>query len=99
MVLESTLACYDGDCSRCATYSVVCHGGVTNNWWTWSTFLASNKLHNLNMNENDRQLLLKILKMKLSVAAVEQMKLYTDTQKCEAVYRVFSDLVFPCLKM
>ena len=89
-VLESTLACYDGDCSRCATYSVVCQGGVTNNWWTRSMFLASNKLHNLNMNENDRQLLLEILKMKLSVAAVEQMKLYTDTQKCEAVNRALS---------
>ena len=23
-VLESTLACYDGDCSRCAMYSIVC---------------------------------------------------------------------------
>ena len=53
-------------------------------------FLASNKLHNLNMNENDKHLLLEILKMKLSVAAVEQMKLYTDTQKCETVNRAFS---------
>ena len=53
-------------------------------------FLASNKLHNLNMNENDKHLLLEILKMKLSVAAVEQMKLYTDTQKCEAVNRTLS---------
>ena len=30
-VLESTLACYDGDCSRCSSHSVVCNGGVTNN--------------------------------------------------------------------
>ena len=28
--------------------------------------------------------------MKLSVASVEQMKLYTDTQKCEAVKRTLS---------
>ena len=89
-VLESTLACYDGDCSRCSSHSVVCNGGVTNNWWTRSMFLASNRLFNLNMNENDKQLLLEILKMKLSVAAVEQMKLYTDTQKCEAVNRALS---------
>ena len=74
-VLESTLACYDGDCSRCSSHSVVCNGGVTNNWWTRSMFLASNRLFNLNMNDNDKQLLLEILKMKLSVAAVEQMKL------------------------
>ena len=89
-VLESTPACYDGDCSRCAMHSIVCRVGVTNSWWTRSMFLASNKLHNLNMNENDKHLLLEILKMKLSVAAVEQMKLYTDTQKCEAVNRAFS---------
>ena len=44
-----------------------------------------NRLFNLNMNDNDRQSLLEILKMKLSVAAVEQMKLHTDTLKCEAV--------------
>ena len=52
--------------------------------------LASNRLFNLNMNDNNKQLLLEILKMKLSVAAVEQIKLYTDTQKCEAVNRALS---------
>ena len=31
-VLESTPSCYDGGCSKCANNSVVCHGGVTNNW-------------------------------------------------------------------
>ena len=89
-VLESTLSCYDGDCSKCANNSVVCHGGVTNNWWSRSMFLSSNRIHNLNMNDNDKVLLLEILKMKLSVASVEQMKLYTDTQKCEAVNRALS---------
>ena len=33
------------------------------------------------MNDNDKVLLLEILKMKLSVESVEQMELYTDTQK------------------
>ena len=42
------------------------------------------------MNDNDKQLLLEIVKMKLSVAAVEQMKLYTDTHKCEAVNQALS---------
>ena len=50
-------------------------------------FLASNKIHQLNMDESDKDLLLEILKMKLSTASVELMKLYTDTQKCEAVNR------------
>ena len=53
-------------------------------------FLASYRLFNLNMNDNDKQLLIRILKIKLSVAAVEQMKLYTDTRKCEAVNRALS---------
>ena len=44
-------------------------------------FLSSNRIHNLNRNDNDKVLLLEILKMKLSVESVEQMELYTDTQK------------------
>ena len=44
-------------------------------------FLSSNRIHNLNMNDNDKVLLLEILKMKLSVASVEQLELYPDTQK------------------
>ena len=44
-------------------------------------FLSSNRIHNLNMNDNDKVLLLEILKMKLSVESVQQMELYTDTQK------------------
>ena len=59
----------------------MCHGGVTNNWLSRSMFLSSNRIHNLNMNDNDKVLLLEILKMKLSVASVKQMELYTDTQK------------------
>ena len=66
------------------------HGSVTNNWWSASLFLSSKRIHNLNMNENDKFLLLEILKMKLSVATGEQMKLYTDTQKREAVNRAIS---------
>ena len=42
------------------------------------------------MDESDKDLLLEILKMKLSTASVEQMKLYMDTQKCEAVNRLLS---------
>ena len=47
-------------------------------------FLSSNRIHNLNMSDNDKVLLLEILKMKLSVASVEQMELYTDTQKMQS---------------
>ena len=46
-------------------------------------FLAFMKFYNLNINKNDKVILLKILK--LSVASVDQMELYTDTENCEAV--------------
>jgi len=42
------------------------------------------------MNESDEHLLQEILKMKLSVEMVDRMKLYTDTQKCEAANRSLS---------
>ena len=47
-------------------------------------FLAFKKFHNLNINKSDKVLLLEILKLKLNVASIEQMELYTDIQKCEA---------------
>ena len=37
------------------------------------------------LSKNLGSLLLEILKLKLGVASVEQMEIYTDTQKCEAV--------------
>lgn len=89
-VLEATLMCYTGDCSRCARHSVVCSGGVSNNWWNRSMHLCKNKISSFNMDDSDKHLLHEILKMKLSVSVVEQMKLYTDTQKCEAANRSLS---------
>ena len=47
--------------------------------------LAFKKFYNLNINKNDKVVLLEILKLKLRVASVEQMKLYTDTENCEPV--------------
>ena len=56
-------------------------------------FLAVEKFYNLNINKNDKVILLKILKLKLSVASVDQMELYTDTENCEAV----NDALSPCI--
>ena len=56
-------------------------------------FLAFKKFYNLNINKNDKVVLLKILKLKLSVASVEQVELYTDTENCEAV----NDTLSPCI--
>ena len=89
-VLEATLLCYSGDCSKCPRYSVVCSGGVTNSSWRRFIFLGSRCVSVLNMNDQDKFIMLEILKMRLSVAAVEQVRFYTETQKCEAVNRSFS---------
>ena len=89
-VLRATIRCYSGDCSMCRRHSYVCAGGVTNSWWTRSMFLSIHKLTSLCMTENDKHLLQEILKIKLSEASAEQMKLGTSTQKCEAVNRSIS---------
>ena len=56
-------------------------------------FLAFKKFYNLNINKNDKVILLKILKLKLRVASVEQIELYTDSENCEAV----NDALSPCI--
>ena len=70
MVLDSTLSCYDGDCSKCTNNFVVCHDGVKDNLRNHFMFQASNNFYNLHMNENDKILLSEILKSKLSETSV-----------------------------
>ena len=74
----------------CGAHSVVCAGGETANWWNRSIFLSSHQITDLQMNEQDKQLLLEILKMKLSTSAIESMKLYDNTNKNEAMHRSVS---------
>ena len=47
-------------------------------------YLGVNKITKLNMDENDKQTVLELLKMKLSEGALTNMKLNTDTQKYES---------------
>lgn len=89
-VLEATLSCYGGDCSKCRSNSYVCGGGHSNSWWTRSMFLGTNKLSNLYMNENDKFIMQELLKMKLSEDALKSMRFNFDTQKCEASNRALS---------
>lgn len=95
-VLDATLRCYSGDCSKCRHYSKVCGGGSSNNWWMRSAYLGPHKVTNLNMTENDKAILLEVLKMKLSCDAVQRLRLNTNTQKCEAVNRSISEITQKC---
>ena len=72
----------------------MCHDGVLDNLNNFFMFLAVKKFHNLNINKKDKSVLLVILKLKLSVASVEQMELYTDTQNWEAVNSALSLCIF-----
>ena len=56
-------------------------------------FLDFKKFYNLNINKNDKGVLLEILNLKLSVASLEQMALYNDTENCKAV----NDALSPCI--
>ena len=89
-VLDATVNCYAGDCSKCRRYSYVCSGGVTNNWWNRSVFLGSYRITSLNLDKNDKKLLNDIVKMRISVSAIEEIKSGTSTQKCESVNRAIS---------
>ena len=86
-VLDSTVSCYSGDCSKCKQHSVVCSGGDSDNWWIRSMFLSSNQIHQLQMTAEDQMLVMELLKMKLSTEAVRQMRLNTSTQKNEGCHR------------
>ena len=80
LALESTLSCYHGDYSKCANQSVECHDGVLDNLRNYFIILAFKKFYNLNINKNDKVVLLEILKLKLSVASVNKWN-YTTILK------------------
>ena len=86
-VLDATVSCYSGDCSKCKLHSVVCHGDEGKNWWLRSVYLAVNRLHHLKMTTNDERLILELLKFKLGTETVMSMRLQTSTQKNEGSHR------------
>ena len=89
-VLEATVNCYAGDCSKCRRNAYACAGGVSNNWSNRSAFLGVNRITRFCIKESDKQLIMKIVKMKLSTSAIEELKLGTRMQKCEVVNRSLS---------
>lgn len=89
-VLDATMRCYSGDCSKCRWNSKVCGGGDSTSWWIRSAFLGPHQMTHLNMTENDKNLLPEVIKMRLSCDAVHRLRLNTSTQKCEAVNRSIS---------
>ena len=89
-IVESTLNCYNGDCSQCRRTSIVCGGGVRNSWWKKSVYLRAYSLQKLLMTADDRHLMKAVLQMKLSEKAVKLMSMYNNTNKNEAINRGIS---------
>ena len=84
------LPCQHSCCCQCL---VTLWGiGVTTSWWNRSVFLGTHRITEFKTNENENgiMLVMELFKMKFSLSAVEQMKLYTDTQIREASNRLLS---------
>ena len=88
--LEAIVRCYSGDCSRCRRHSKTCDGGVTNSWWHKSMFLGPAGIHNLEMNEDDKDLLRELLRLRLSVNAYSLVRRNTHTNINEGLNRKLS---------
>ena len=89
-IVDATVLCYKGDCSKCRYHSIVCEGGKRKNWMKRSVHLSPYELTQLNMNQNDEILLRDILAIKLSTESLEKLKFGTSTQRCEAINRGIS---------
>ena len=89
-VIEATLNCYSGDCSKCRRNAIVCGGGRKTGWWTKSLYLRPNQLTHLNITHSDREKLRALLNIRLGVDALEKTKLNLNTNKNEAANRGLS---------
>ena len=88
-VVNTVIACYDGDCTGCRRNSFACGGGKKN-WWNTSMYLKQHELTNLAMTQNDRELLKSVIAMKLSKEALPKLHLNTNTNKNEGLNRGMS---------
>lgn len=89
-VLDTTIACYGGDCSACRWRGIVCGGGKNTSWWAKSYYLKSNGIKYLNMKKNDADLLRAILLLRLGVESLRLTRFNTNTNKNEAINRGLS---------
>ena len=89
-IIETTLHCYGGDCSRCRYSGVVCGGGKKNNWWRRSPYLWNWGLKELTVNDNDRNILRALINLRLGIEALRLTKLNLNTNKNESINRALS---------
>ncbi|CAG2189860.1 unnamed protein product [Mytilus edulis] len=92
-IVRSVVNCYSGNCGDTCRWSItLCNGGKKTSWWYKSINLNSHGLQNGSLIPTDRDKLLieSLLEMKLSQSALDQMKFFSNTNKCESVNRTIS---------
>lgn len=88
-VIETTLDCYAGDCSKCKKKSIVCQG-EKKPWISQSMHLRNAGVTALNINDDDRKIMKELLSFYLGEASLDLMKLNSNTNKNESVNRAVS---------
>jgi hypothetical protein len=85
-IVDSVVDCYGGDCSKCKSTINGCEAGFKYTWWKKSTTMVGMQwtCGSLFLDSNDRLYLRTILEMKLSVSALQEMRLQTNTNACES---------------
>ncbi|CAC5420799.1 unnamed protein product [Mytilus coruscus] len=92
-IVRSVVNCYSGNCGDTCRWSItLCNGGKKTSWWYKSINLNSHGLQNGSLIPTDRDKILieSLLEMKLSQNALDQMKFFSNTNKCESVNRTIS---------
>lgn len=88
-VIEQTIRCYSGDCSKCRKQSIVCRAGKKN-WIAMSGELQSCGVTSLQMTAKDQEVMRELLTFYLGCESIELMKHNMNTNKNEAVNRAIS---------
>lgn len=90
-VFKSTIKCYAADHRTCRFSSLVCEGGVRNNWLKKSPIMnVSFAPPAISPTQEDLELLKNLLRIRLGAEAMSLTSHRTNTNKCEAMNRALS---------
>jgi len=95
---EAVLQCYKGDHSLCKKHSFVCRGKEKNNWLIKSVYLTAKLCKNdsqfkITCDPSDNEKLIECINYRLGIKMLRKTKHLSNTQKCEATNKAFSNSV------
>lgn len=86
--INAIIMCYQGDCSQCGQYSLVCNG-ITGTLKSYDKSFFPGEM-NIVPNDSDISILRKCLEFRLGPRGISLLKFKTNTQKVEAYNRSYS---------